>query len=253
MSAADVSVAQPMDPPTSQSIAHNPVENAAQHAVGQPGAPPPPNGEATFQQQATGQILTTIAEPAPTAPPQGVLAAPQPSEVHNAATASAGMSTAANPSAPYISVNATTPLSPSSQSHAQQPAYIQRAGGSRFIPYQPPVGPPSQAASSAPAGPRQAIIAPPVKAPRQRKRAVKTSEFVEEDGRGEESISQGPSAAPATTAGQQQQQDEKENGVSAAEGASSGVKKRTQDVVKITDYIKPHVRVHVVLPQLGSS
>ncbi|EKM61881.1 uncharacterized protein PHACADRAFT_248783, partial [Phanerochaete carnosa HHB-10118-sp] len=152
----------------------------------------------------------------------------------------AAMSTVANPYAPYLAINQTAPLGATTTLYVP-PAYAQRTGSSQSIPYQPPAGPVPQATASAlsvpPAG-RQAIIAPPVKAPRQRKRAVKTSEFINEDETPNgESISQGP------IGGQEQaEQANKENGVVAGEASSSQTqRKRPQDTVKVSDYIKLHV------------
>ncbi|EKM59479.1 uncharacterized protein PHACADRAFT_191847 [Phanerochaete carnosa HHB-10118-sp] len=75
------------------------------------------------------------------------------------------MSTAANPYAPYLAINPTAPLS------------------AITTPY-PPAGPVLQATASpslVPPADRQAIIALPVKAPHQWKRAVKTGMFINEE------------------------------------------------------------------------
>ena len=234
-SVAEHSVPQPSD--------HIHSDSAMQVPAGQP-APPPMDSGAQHQQQALHQQQTqsSATQPESVQPPEapqtnGSAPEAQPSQPTNPSEpAAAGISTAANPASPFVAINAAQPATaaPEPQPYAP-PAYIQRPGGSRFIPYQPPAGQPPP--SGVPQGPRQAIIAPPVKNPPKRKRTVKTSEFVEDDGRQDESISQGPSTVVAAG---QEQQSEKENGVSANDTASQ-VKKRPQDTVKAADYIKPHV------------
>lgn len=165
----------------------------------------------------------------------------------NQAAATPEMSTAANPAAPFFSVTTAQTDNGTGQGSSggapyTPPAY--RAGPSRFIPYQPPSGASAypQTSVTAPPVPRQAILAPPVKAPPKRKKTVKTSEYVDDDGAAAQSAAASTHEAGAVSATEQQA--EKENGgAGAAEAGESAsqVKKRTHDIVKTTDYVRPHV------------
>lgn len=178
-----------------------------------------------------------VPDPSTTAPTQTIQSADAP-------PAESVINTVANPAVPFFSVNAAVPADPNVQYATS--TYAQRPGGSRFIPYNPPPtagqAPSAQTSASAPVATRQAIIAPPVKNPRPRRRSIKTNEFIEEEGNapnGTSSVSQGPSTNPNG----QEQQAEKENGISGDGGALlDAQKKRPQDTLKTSDYIKPHVR-----------
>lgn len=240
--ATNVSIAQPMQPQFS-GLAY-PIDENAQPPTAQIqptqglDAPQPPKMSTSSLDGAVPM------EPPSNAPPTNISAtAPaQVTQVAPVPPSNPVLVTSAAPKTPYFAVNATI------SSEHPTTAYAQRPGGPRFIPYNPPGGPTpasEDSASAPPAVPRQAIIAPPVKNPRPRRRSIKTSEFIDEDGKtpnGSASVAQGPGANSPTEEGPHA---EKENGISA-NGNQSTVK-RSQDNIKIDDYSKPHVRTRTVI------
>ncbi|GJE98882.1 hypothetical protein PsYK624_151190 [Phanerochaete sordida] len=220
-----------------------------------------PNGDAQLPPQPTSTDNLDVLPPAPD-PMQSLqeelarqlTQVPQSAPAQDQSQLATPLSTAANPHAPYLAVT-QTPTSTTSTTTPHAPAAPPPTAEPHFIPYQPPPG--QQPAPAAPAAPsastvaavaaarRPAILAPPVKAPRQRKKSVKTSEFVDEDPRPDAaSVSQGPAAqAPAPVAGQSQAQPPQTGSAEkdgTSETASHAQKKRAPENIKPEDYTKEH-------------